>query len=42
MGDVYRYTPLFFLRIFFYFYFLLILMNMQKRKFAYQYIGRIE
>ena len=28
MGNVYRYTPLIFLRVFFYFYFLLILMNM--------------
>ena len=38
MGNVYRYNPLFFLRILF--YFLLILMNTQKRKFAYQHIEK--
>ena len=35
MGNVYRYTP-----VFFYFYFLLILMNVQKRKYAYKHIEK--
>ena len=43
MGNEYRYTPLFFLRIFFYFYFLTntheyAKKNKKTRKLAYQHI----